>query len=90
MTVGGRVSHIGPRAIGHGDVTGQGAAQFISQINWEPYTLVDVFAEYDFNENLTATFRIENLTDQFYVDPLSLVQQPGPGRTFYASLTAKF
>lgn len=34
--------------------------------------------------------RIENLTDRFYVNPLSLAQQPGPGRTFYASLTAYF
>lgn len=88
LTLGGRVSHIGPRAIGHGDVTAQGASQFIAPVIWEPYTLVDVFAEYKVNENLTAAVRVENLFDQFYVDPLSLVTQPGPGRTFYASLTA--
>jgi hemoglobin/transferrin/lactoferrin receptor protein len=56
LTLGGRISHVSSRAIGHGD----------------------------------ATVRVENLTDQYYVDPLSLVQQPGPGRTFYASLTASF
>jgi hemoglobin/transferrin/lactoferrin receptor protein len=87
LTVGGRVSYVGPRAIGHGDVTAQGASQFIAPVLWEPYTLVDVFTEYEVSDNLTAAFRVENLFDQFYVDPLGLVSQPGPGRTFYASLT---
>lgn len=90
LTVGGRISRTGSRAIGHGDVTAQGASQFISLIDWRPYMLVDAFAEYRINESLTASFRIENLTDAYYVDPLSLVQQPGPGRTFYASLMAEF
>ncbi|WP_428029132.1 TonB-dependent receptor domain-containing protein [Ancylobacter sp.] len=90
LTLGGQVSYIGPRAIGHGQVTAQGAAQFITQINWDPYLLVDVFAEYKINENLTASIRVENLTDQYYVDPLGLVNQPGPGRTFYAGLTGTF
>jgi hemoglobin/transferrin/lactoferrin receptor protein len=90
LTVGGRVSYTGPRAIGHGQVTSQGLSQFISLINWEPFTLVDLFAEYKINENVTASVRVENVFDRYYIDPLGLVQQPGPGRTFYASLTAKF
>lgn len=90
LTVGGRVSYAGPRAIGHGQVTSQGLSQFISAINWKPYTLVDVFADYKINDNFTASVRVENLFDRYYVDALGLVQQPGPGRTFYASLTAKF
>ncbi|MAY64069.1 MAG: hypothetical protein CML29_17840 [Rhizobiales bacterium] len=90
LTAGGRVSYVGPRGAGHGEVTATGASQFISLVKWEPYTLVDVFAEYKINEHFTASARIENLFDQFYVDPLSLVTQPGPGRTFFASLTAKF
>lgn len=88
LTVGGRVSHVGPRAIEHGLVTAQGLSQFISQINWEPYTLVDLFADYRINDTWTVGARIENVTDQYYVDPLGLVNQPGPGRTFYASLTS--
>lgn len=88
LTVGGRVSYVGPRAIGHGDVTAQGASQFIALVDWEPYTLVDLFTEYKINDNMTASLRVENLFDRFYVDPLGLVTQPGPGRTIYASLTA--
>jgi hemoglobin/transferrin/lactoferrin receptor protein len=59
-------------------------------VNWEPYTLVDVFAEYEINDAFTASVRVENLLDQFYVDPISIVSMPGPGRTIYASLTAEF
>jgi len=33
---------------------------------------------------------VENLADQYYIDPLSLVQQPGPGRTARLGLTGKF
>ncbi|QKC95906.1 TonB-dependent receptor [Mesorhizobium sp. NZP2298] len=90
LTLGGRASYVGPRVIGHGQVTSQGLSQFISLVKWDPYTLVDVFAEYKLTANLTATARIENLFDRYYVDPLGLVTEPGPGRTFYGSLTAKF
>ncbi|WP_244423595.1 TonB-dependent receptor [Nitratireductor pacificus] len=90
LTLGGRVTHMGPRAAGHSKIGITGAGQLISLIKWEPFTLVDVFAEYKFTDNLTGTFRVENLTDAFYVDPLGTMQRPGPGRTFYASMTAKF
>lgn len=88
LMLGGRVSYTGPRAIGHGDVTAQGASEFITPVLWKPYALVDLFAEYKITDNLTAAFRVENVFDKFYIDPLGLVTQPGPGRTFYASLTA--
>ncbi|MCG2840264.1 TonB-dependent receptor [Sandaracinobacter sp. RS1-74] len=90
LTLGGRANHAGPRAIGHGDVTGQGLMQFIAPIRWKPHTLVDVFAEYRISDRITASVRTENLFDIFYVDPLGLVTQPGPGRTFHASLTGTF
>ncbi len=90
LTVGTRATRTGPRAIGHGQVTSQGLSQFITQVQWKPYTLIDVFADYSINDNLTASLRVENLTDKYYVDPLSLINVPGPGRTFYATLTATF
>ncbi len=90
LTLGGRVQHTGPRAIGHGDVTAQGAGQFVALIDWEPYTLTDLFADYRLTGDLTLSLRVENLFDKFYADPLGLVAQPGPGRTFSASLTHRF
>lgn len=88
LTLGGRATYMGPRAIEHGQVTSQGLSQFITQINWQPYTLVDLFGEYKLNDSLTASVAVENLTDKFYVDPLSLVNQPAPGRTFRVGMTA--
>lgn len=90
LTIGGRVSYVGPRAIGHGPTTAQGQSAFISLVNWEPYATVDVFADYKFTEELTGSLRVTNLTDAYYVDPLGLVQQPAPGRTISASITGHF
>lgn len=90
LTLGGRVQHTGPRAIGHGDVTAQGAGQFVALVDWKPYTLTDLFADYRVTDRLTASFRVENLFDRYYMDPLGLVTQPGPGRTVSFSLTQQF
>ncbi|MCC5958978.1 MAG: TonB-dependent receptor [Rhodobacteraceae bacterium] len=90
LTLGGQVTRTGRRAIGHGDVTAAGASSFISLVDWEAHTLADVFVEYKISDSVNAHFRVENLTDAFYVDPLSLVTQPGPGRTFSAGLRMQF
>lgn len=90
LTIGGRFYRVGPRAIAHGAVTQTGASAFITQIRWQPHTLIDAFAEYKLGDNTQLSFRVENLTDRFYVDPLGLLPQPGPGRTFHFSLTHQF
>lgn len=90
LTIGGRISYLGPRAIGHGAPTAQGMSQFIALTKWQPYWLMDVFTEYKLDDTWTVSARVENLFDQYYVDPLGLVNQPGPGRAFYASLTGQF
>lgn len=89
LTVGGRVSYTGPRSIDHGAVQ-YGAAAIIAPIDWKPYWLVDIFTEYKLSKDITLWATVENLTDQYYVDPLSLVQQPGPGRTARVGVTGKF
>ena len=90
LTIGGRVSRVGRRAIEHGKATAGGSRSFINQIEWDPYTLMDLFAEFRIGDNFMTGLRVENLTDRYYVDPLSLVQQPGPGRTVYLTLSAEF
>jgi hemoglobin/transferrin/lactoferrin receptor protein len=89
LTVGGRVSYIGPRSVGHGAVQ-YGAAAIIAPIDWKPYWLVDLLTEYKLTKDITLWATAENLLDQYYVDPLSLVQQPGPGRTIRLGMTGKF
>ena len=90
LTVGSRVSYTGKRAIGHGRVTDQGMSQFISQVKWTPHTLIDLYADYKVNSYLTASMTLENLTDRYYVDPLSVSNVPGPGRTLYGSLSVSW
>ncbi|MDC7789430.1 TonB-dependent receptor [Rhodoplanes sp. TEM] len=89
LTVGGRASYTGPRAAGHGTPV-SGLSTLIALIDWDPYWLVDVFAEYKLTPEITAWASAENVLDRYYVDPLSLVQQPGPGRTVRVGLTGKF
>ncbi|MFT4118239.1 TonB-dependent receptor domain-containing protein [Bradyrhizobium sp.] len=89
LTVGGRVSYTGPRSVGHEPVV-YGAAGIITPIDWQPYWMLDLFAEYKLSKDITLWATVENVTDQYYVDPLSLVQQPGPGRTARLGFTGKF
>lgn len=89
LTMSGRVSHIGPRAA-DAENPGGGGSSFIRAMPWNPYTLVDVFASYKISENMTLDFGVENLTDIYYIEPLSLGLVPSPGRTAKLSLTATF
>lgn len=57
---------------------------------WHAYRLVDVYAHYRFNDNLSVDFNIDNLTDRYYVDPLSLGMVPAPGRTARLGMTLNF
>lgn len=90
LTIGGRMEHIGQRAIEHDPVTAAGASAFITLTEWNPHTLFDIYADYDFNDYLSASVRVQNLTDEYYIDPLSLVSQPGPGRTIYIGANVSF
>lgn len=90
LTLGGRIQHNGKRAAGHGRITQTGASAFIPAVLWKPYTLLDIYGEYKITGNLKASLRVENLTDQYYVDPLGVSPQPAPGRTIYVNLTADF
>ncbi|NDW07584.1 TonB-dependent receptor domain-containing protein, partial [Jiella pacifica] len=56
---------------------------------WLPYTTVDAFASYEFNDNLTFDMQAENLFDRYYVDAQD-GWVPAPGRTIRANVTAKF
>jgi hemoglobin/transferrin/lactoferrin receptor protein len=86
LTLGARITHMGERAADYRDV-GNGIRNVV---NWEPYTLVDVFASYDVTEDVTLDLAIDNVGDLYYMDSLTLGYNPSPGRTFRASLTAKF
>ncbi|MGQ4274544.1 TonB-dependent receptor domain-containing protein [Terrihabitans sp. B22-R8] len=56
---------------------------------WLPYTVVDAFASYKINDEVTVDVKAENLFDRYYVDALD-GWMPSPGRTIRATMTAHF
>nr|WP_238544429.1 TonB-dependent receptor [Avibacterium paragallinarum] len=46
--------------------------------------------KYQFSPNLTVEFTGTNLTNRYYLDPMTRSMIPAPGRTFKLGLTAKF
>jgi len=89
LVVGGRVSHVGPRSADIGTAV-SGAATLVAPVQWDPYTLFDAFAEYKYSERMTFEASAENLSDVYYVNPLSNGYMPAPGRTFRFGVTATF
>ena len=51
---------------------------------------MDAYMNYQFNENLAASLSVTNLTDRYYLDPMTRSFMPGPGRTVKLGLTATF
>lgn len=57
---------------------------------WRPVFLTDVYGRYNFNKNLSMNFGVTNLTNRYYLDPMSNVPTPGPGRTVTLGIKGKF
>lgn len=58
--------------------------------HWRPSLTWDVYGRYQLHKNLNVNLGITNLTNRYYLDPMSNVAAPGPGRTVTFGLTAKF
>lgn len=82
--LGGRMNFVGERAIAKSS-----SASAANIPDWLAYQTYDIFGGYQFSENASLDFSIENVGDLYYVDALSK-GIAAPGRTFRASLTAKF
>ena len=52
--------------------------------------VLDAYARYNFNDQLTAEVVSTNITDQYYSDPLSLSDIPAPGRQIRLNFTYQF
>ncbi|WP_156149917.1 TonB-dependent receptor domain-containing protein [Mannheimia massilioguelmaensis] len=62
----------------------------LSTVRWQPVFVVDAFANYKVNENLSLDLIATNLTDRYYLDPIARSSMPAPGRTIKLGLTASF
>ncbi|CAL4870015.1 Vitamin B12 transporter BtuB (plasmid) [Asticcacaulis sp. MM231] len=53
-------------------------------------TIIDAFTSYKLNDQMAVDLNIDNLTDEYYLDPLSLAVVPAPGRTVRLALTYRY
>ncbi|WP_343315376.1 TonB-dependent receptor [Brucella sp. BE17] len=86
LTVGSRLTYIGKRT-GDSAIAVGGS---IVNVDWKPYTLVDLFASYKINDHFQVDAAIDNVADVYYMDTLTLGLMPSPGRTFRLNMTSKF
>lgn len=59
-------------------------------ISWSSTIIFDAYANYKYNDWLTFDLTGTNLTNRYYIDPLTRSAVPAPGRTIKIGLTAKF
>ncbi|RIV82250.1 TonB-dependent receptor [Aurantiacibacter xanthus] len=57
---------------------------------WDEIVTLDAYATFRLNDRFTAELVGTNLTDRYYLDPLSRSLTPAPGRTVRLSLTGRF
>lgn len=85
-TLGARLTYMGERSIDAEKPT-TGYLPLITAIEWRPYTLLDLTGSYKVNDTLALNWSVDNVTDHYYTEPMSLGFVPAPGRTFRVGLT---
>ncbi len=68
----------------------EGTIIFNTPLDWSEVFTIDGFLNYQINKNLTLELSATNLTDQYYIDPLSRTLMPAPGRAVSAKAEIKF
>lgn len=63
---------------------------FNEPVLWRSYRIWDLYANYKFNNDFSMDFTVDNVTDKYYLDALSLGLVPAPGRTARLSLTYQY
>ncbi len=84
LTAGTRVSYTGNRP------TLTAASSIIPVVDWGSYVLVDVFANYRLNDHVSLDLTVDNLTDRYYMDAMTLGLMASPGRTVRLGFTVNF
>lgn len=97
-----RKLELGVRGIYHSDVKTsqydrllqQGLADIFTftgkPYHWRPTLLLDAYGRYQINDTLSVNASVTNLTNRYYLDPMSNVAAPGPGRTVMLGMQALF
>ncbi len=61
-----------------------------SPMHWTPTFTADLYTSYQINRSTNIELLVTNLTDRYYIDPLTRSMMPAPGRTLRLSLSSQF
>lgn len=61
-----------------------------NDMRWQPVAVWDAYLRYKIGQNLTAELVGSNLTNRYYLDPMSRSYLPAPGRTIRIGITGKW
>ncbi|MDR6712057.1 hemoglobin/transferrin/lactoferrin receptor protein [Pseudomonas hunanensis] len=92
---------LGARMVYHSSAQNKEEAKWIEQnlnfvkgINqpyeWHPIWVFDSYATLHVNKHIDVDVGVNNITNRYYLDPLSRTVMPAPGRTLKVGLTARF
>lgn len=82
FSLGARLNHVTPTQSRTLDTEGN-----LLEVT-DPYTTVDLYGSYAFNDKATLRFAVNNLTDRKFIPAASAYT--APGRTFIATMNVKF
>ncbi len=61
-----------------------------TSVDWDAYSVVDLYASYEPIKNLTLLLAVDNVMDRYYLDANSMSFTPAPGRTIRLNFSYKF
>lgn len=85
LTVGGRMTFAGARAVGRKDMYSSAVDS-----DWNPYQVYDLFASYKVDDMVSFNLSVENVFDRYYLDAIATALVPAPGRLMRLGATVKF
>ncbi|WP_328598556.1 TonB-dependent receptor domain-containing protein [Croceibacterium xixiisoli] len=87
--LGARATYMGKRIVG-AEVPHSGYMPLITAVTWQPYVVVDMTGSFRVSDGLSIDWSVDNITDRYYNEAMSLAYVPAPGRTFRIGFTGTF
>ncbi|GEM_PF-166912 len=89
LMLGARATYMGKRIVG-AEVPQSGYMPLITAVTWQPYVVVDMTGSLRISDGLSLDWSVDNITDRYYNEAMSLAYVPAPGRTFRIGFTGTF
>lgn len=69
---------------------GEAQTKKLTESGWQPVGVWDAYLRYKLSKNITAELVGTNLTNRYYLDPMTRSYMPAPGRTLRIGISGKF